>query len=51
LSTVNSSDGTAELVEEWSTKHRDIELKLVREDARRGKAYSLNHGLKYVSEK
>ena len=45
----NSSDGTVELVEEWASRHRDIELKLIRESERRGKAYSLNHGLKYAS--
>ncbi|QOR94570.1 glycosyltransferase family 2 protein [Thermosphaera chiliense] len=45
----NSSDGTAELVEESASRHRDIELRLIREGERRGKAHALNHGLKHAT--
>ncbi|MEM1914625.1 MAG: glycosyltransferase [Candidatus Nezhaarchaeales archaeon] len=44
-----SNDGTPELVEEWAKQHGDLSLKLIREDARRGKAYALNHALKHAS--
>ena len=44
-----SSDGTPDLVEEWSRGHRDLALKLIREESRRGKAHALNYALKYAS--
>ncbi len=44
-----SDDGTAELVEEWASKHGDVSLKLVREAYRRGKAYALNNALKHAN--
>ncbi len=43
-----STDGTAELVEGWASKHKGVNLKLIREAERRGKAYALNHALKYA---
>ena len=44
-----SKDMTPELVEEWAKKHPDLNLKLVMENERRGKAYALNHALKYAT--
>jgi len=44
-----SNDGTPEILEKWAGQHSDLSLKLVREDARRGKAHALNHALKYAS--
>ncbi|AFL66417.1 glycosyltransferase family 2 protein [Desulfurococcus amylolyticus] len=44
-----STDGTPERVLEWSNRHPDIALKLVREPVRRGKAHALNEALKHVS--
>ena len=44
-----SSDGTAEIAEEWARAHRDINLRIIREPLRRGKAYALNEALKHVS--
>jgi len=44
-----SEDGTADIVERWIGQHKVLELKLIREEKRRGKAYALNHALKYAS--
>jgi len=44
-----STDGTPKLAEEWASKHRNINMKLIRENERRGKAHALNHALKYVT--
>ena len=44
-----STDGTAELAEEWASKYRNINMKLIRENERRGKAHALNHALKYAT--
>jgi len=45
-----SDDGTVELVEKWASKHRDIVLRLIRQDERRGKLFAILEALKYVSE-
>ncbi len=44
-----STDGTPELVKRWAEKHPDIDLKLIVEKVRRGKAYALNAGLRYAT--
>ncbi|MEM2767831.1 MAG: glycosyltransferase family 2 protein [Candidatus Bathyarchaeia archaeon] len=44
-----SEDGTADIVEKWVRRHEGLELKLIREGARRGKAYALNHALEHAS--
>ncbi|MCS7128395.1 MAG: glycosyltransferase, partial [Desulfurococcaceae archaeon] len=44
-----STDGTAEIVEEWSSKHKDLRLILIRESERRGKAAALNRALREAS--
>ncbi|MEM1758946.1 MAG: glycosyltransferase family 2 protein [Acidilobaceae archaeon] len=44
-----SSDGTIDIVREWSYNHHDIELKIISEEDRRGKAYALNNALRYAS--
>jgi len=44
-----STDGTPELVEEWASEHRDVDLRLIREGERRGKAHALNHALRYAT--
>lgn len=41
----NSSDGTVELVEEWAFRHRDVNLKIIREPIRRGMVPALNYAL------
>ncbi len=41
----SSTDGTAEIVKEWASEHRDLKLVLVREPRRRGKAVALNEAL------
>ncbi|RLG83534.1 MAG: glycosyltransferase family 2 protein [Thermoprotei archaeon] len=46
-----STDGTPKLVKKWAEKHPDINLNLVVEDERRGKAYALNLALKYATGK
>jgi len=45
----NSNDGTPEIVERWAKQHSELTLKLIREEARRGKAHALNHALKYAN--
>ena len=44
-----STDGTPELVRKWVERHPELNLKLIVEDVRRGKAYALNHALKYAT--
>ncbi|MEM3974828.1 MAG: glycosyltransferase family 2 protein [Ignisphaera sp.] len=44
-----STDGTPKLVEKWASEHRDVELKLIVENERRGKAHALNNALGYAS--
>ncbi|MCY0867652.1 MAG: glycosyltransferase [Desulfurococcus sp.] len=44
-----SSDGTPRLVEEWAGRHRDLNVKLIVESERRGKAHALNNALKHAS--
>ncbi len=41
-----STDGTPQLVKQWKQKHLDLNLKLIEESARRGKAEALNKALK-----
>jgi cellulose synthase/poly-beta-1,6-N-acetylglucosamine synthase-like glycosyltransferase len=43
-----STDGTPERAEEWA-KRRGASVKILREEARRGKAYALNYALKHAS--
>ena len=42
-----SIDGTTELVKEWSSKHRDINLELIKEPIRRGMVPALNYALQH----
>jgi len=42
-----STDGTTELVEEWSSKHTDINLELIKEPIRRGMVPALNYALQH----
>ncbi|MBE9391226.1 glycosyltransferase [Fervidicoccus fontis] len=42
-----SSDGTLEIAEKWKEEHGEINLKIIEEDSRRGKAHSLNEALKH----
>jgi len=44
-----STDGTPELVKKWAKRHPDLNLRLVIESVRKGKAYALNHALKYAT--
>ena len=44
-----SNDGTVKLVEEWGSEHRDINLRLIKEDKRRGKLFAILKALKHVS--
>jgi len=44
-----STDGTSEKVEEWARRNPGLKLKLIREPARRGKAFALNGTLGYAS--
>ncbi|MEM0199369.1 MAG: glycosyltransferase, partial [Desulfurococcaceae archaeon] len=44
-----STDGTPKLVEKWASERRDVELKLIVENERRGKAHALNNALGYAS--
>ena len=42
-----SSDGTPKLVEEWASKHRNINLELIQEPIRRGMVPALNYALQH----
>jgi cellulose synthase/poly-beta-1,6-N-acetylglucosamine synthase-like glycosyltransferase len=44
-----SADGTPEKVEEWARRNPGLKLVLVREPARKGKAFALNNALRYAS--
>jgi len=44
-----SNDETVNLVKKWATEHKDINLKLIREVERKGKAHALNHALKHAT--
>ncbi len=44
-----SEDGTADIVERWASQHKDVNLILIREKERRGKARALNHALRHAS--
>ena len=44
-----STDGTPEKVEEWARRNPELKLVLIREPARRGKAYALNQALKHAT--
>jgi len=44
----SSSDGTADIVEEWCRSKGDMNLRLVREKERRGKLHALNTALKHI---
>ncbi|MEM2613262.1 MAG: glycosyltransferase, partial [Nitrososphaerota archaeon] len=37
-----------DIAEKWVRRHEGLELKLIREEARRGKAYALNHALEHA---
>lgn len=43
-----SDDGTADIVERWIEQHANLELKLIKEESRRGKAYALNRALEHA---
>ncbi len=43
-----STDGTPDIVKKWIEKHLDINLRLIVENERKGKAHVLNHALKYA---
>lgn len=45
-----STDGTPEKVRQWASKHLDLNLKLIIELERKGKAYALNTALKHATE-
>ena len=44
-----SNDGTPNIVKEWARKHPKLELRLIEESERRGKASALNEALKFTS--
>jgi cellulose synthase/poly-beta-1,6-N-acetylglucosamine synthase-like glycosyltransferase len=44
-----STDGTPEKVEEWARRNPGLKLVLIREPARRGKAFALNNALRYAA--
>jgi len=44
-----STDGTPEKVEEWARRNPRLKLVLIREPARRGKAFALNNALGYAT--
>jgi len=45
----SSTDETPSKAKQWKEKHREIELNIIEEDERKGKAYSLNTALKHVN--
>jgi len=45
-----SNDGTVKLIEKWASEHRDINLRLIKEDERRGKLLAMLKALKHVSK-
>lgn len=44
-----SKDKTLEKIQKFSEKHPEINIKLVKEEERRGKSRALNHALKYAT--
>ncbi len=44
-----SDDGTVESARKWISDHRDINVDLLRESERKGKAYALNQALKHAT--
>jgi len=46
----SSNDGTADVVEKWSESNRNLDLKVLREKARRGKLHALEVAVEHVSE-
>ena len=44
-----STDGTPELVKKWIEKHADLNLKLIVENERKGKAFALNNALRHAT--
>ncbi len=44
-----STDGTPEKVEEWARRNSGLKLTLIKEPERKGKAFALNHALKYAT--
>ncbi len=44
-----STDGTPDIVRDWSHIHGDVTIKLVTESERRGKSYALNLGLRHAT--
>ncbi|MGB9830452.1 MAG: glycosyltransferase [Fervidicoccus fontis] len=44
-----SDDGTVDLVKQWISEHRDLDLKLIVEPVRKGKLHAVLESLKHVS--
>jgi len=44
-----STDGTPKLIKKWADKHSELNLKLIVESERKGKAHALNHALEYAT--
>ncbi len=44
-----SEDGTADLAEMWAAEHESVNVSVLREDTRKGKAKALNEALKHIS--
>ncbi|MEM4717504.1 MAG: glycosyltransferase family 2 protein [Desulfurococcaceae archaeon] len=44
-----STDETPRLVEEWASRYKDVKLKLIIENERKGKAHALNNALRHTS--
>ena len=44
-----STDGTPDIVRDWAYTHSDVNVKLIAESERRGKAHALNTGLRHAT--
>ncbi len=44
-----STDGTPDIVRDWAYMHSNVNIKLIIESERRGKAHALNTGLRYAT--
>ena len=44
-----STDGTPEIVKKWIEQHPNINIKLIQEPQRKGKAHALNHALQHAT--
>ena len=44
-----STDGTPEIVRKWIEQHPNINIKLIQEPERKGKAHALNHALQHAT--